>query len=119
MKTQAESTSRLWIELDGDFWGTEALSLAERLPLSELASAKWVVLSLGKVRRIDESGLAMLVRLYSHLRVRGSRLQLVDVPIAVHELLERVGFSRLVSCDNGVDRELAHHTIALGTRVEA
>ena len=116
---QAESKSRLWIELDGDFWGSEALSLAERLPLSELASAKLVVLSLGKVRRIDEAGLAMLVRLYSHLRVRGSRLQLVDVPVAVHELLERVGFSRLVSSENGVDRELAHHTIALGTRVEA
>lgn len=119
MKIQAETTSRLWIELDGDFWGAEALALAERLPLSELASAKLVMLSLGKVRRIDEAGLAMLVRLYSHLRVRGSRLQLVDVPVAVLELLERVGFSRLVSCENDVDCELAHHTIALGTRVEA
>ena len=119
MKLQAESHSRLRIELDGDFGGSEALSLAERLPLSELAGAKLVVLSLAKVRRIDEAGLAMLVRLYSHLRVRGSRLQLVDVPFAVQELLQRVGFSRLVSCDDGENRELAHHTIALGRRVEA
>lgn len=119
MKLQAESHSRLRIELDGDFGGSEALSLAERLPLSELAGAKLVVLSLGKVRRIDEAGLAMLVRLYSHLRVRGSRLQLVDVPVAVQELLQRVGFSRLVSCDDSENRELAHHTIALGGRVEA
>jgi len=49
----------------------------------------------------------------------GSRLQLVDVPVAVQELLERVGFTRLVSCENGVVSELAHHTITLGTRVEA
>ena len=119
MKMQAESHSRLRIELDGDFWGSEALSLAERLPLSELAGAKLVVLSLGKVRRIDEAGLAMLVRLYSHLRVRGSRLQLVDVPVAVQDLLQRVGFSRLVSCEVGKNRELAHHTIALDARVEA
>lgn len=119
MKMSADASDRLWIELDGDFWGTDALSLAERLPLSELAGAKLVVLSLGKVRRIDEAGLAMLVRLYSHLRVRGSRLQLVDVPVAVQHLLDRIGFSRLVSCESGVDRELAHHTIELGARLEA
>lgn len=116
---QAEFHSQLRIELDGDFWGSEALSLAERLPLSEMAGAKLVVLSLGKVRRIDESGLAMLVRLYSHLRVRGSRLQFVDVPVPVHELFQRVGFSRLVSCEVSENRELPHHRIALGARVEA
>jgi len=115
----ADTNERLWIELDGDFWGNDALSLAERLPLSELAGAKLVVLSLGKVRRIDEAGLAMLVRLYSHLRVRGSRLQLVDVPVSVQQLLERIGFSPLVSGENGVDRERAHHTIELGARIEA
>jgi anti-anti-sigma factor len=119
MKMPSDTSDRLWIELDGDFWGNDALSLAARLPLSELAGAKLVVLSLGKVRRIDEAGLAMLVRLYSHLRVRGSRLQLVNVPVAVQQLLERVGFSRLVSCENGGDRELAHHTIELGVRLEA
>jgi anti-anti-sigma factor len=119
MTIQAESRSRLRIELDGDFWGHDALSLADRLPLTELASAKLVVLSLGKVRRIDETGLAMLVRLYSHLRVRGSRLELVDVPVAVQELLERVGFSRLVTCQVGENRELAHHTISLGAGLEA
>ena len=118
MNMPENTSGRLWIDLDGDFWGSEALSLAERLPLSELASAKLVVLSLGKVRCIDEAGLAMLVRLYSHLRVRGSRLQLVDAPVAVQELLERVGFTRLVSCENGAVGELAHHTITLGTRVE-
>lgn len=119
MKVQAESNNRLRIELNGDFWGHDALSLAERLPLSDLASAKCVVLSMEKVCRIDEAGLAMLVRLYSHLRVRGCRLQLVEVPFFVNELLERVGFSHLVSYADGLDRELTHHTIALGQQVEA
>lgn len=119
MKMQPESVGGLRIELDGEFWGESALSLAQRLPLSDLAEAKRVVLSLEKVCRMDEAGLAMLVRLYSHLRVRGTRLELVEVPTFVHELLERVGFSHLVSYAEDFDREPAHHTIALGTRVEA
>lgn len=120
MKLQTETVSRLRIELEGDFWGHDALSLAERLPLSDLAGAKCVVLSLQKVCRIDESGLAMLVRLYSHLRVRGSRLYLVDVPVPVRETLERIGFSHLVSYEDGrFGPELSHHTIALGTQLQA
>jgi len=120
MKRHAETIARLRIELEGDFWGQDALSLAERLPLSELAGAKCVVLSLQKVYRIDESGLAMLVRLYSHLRVRGSRLHLVDVPVSVRETLERIGFSHLVSyADAPFGPELSHHTIALGAQLRA
>jgi len=77
------------------------------------------VLSLEKVCRIDEAGLAMLVRLYSHLRVRGSRLQLADVPVFVHELLERVGLTRLVPYADGLGRDFAHHSIVLKAQVEA
>jgi ABC-type transporter Mla MlaB component len=119
MSVQAEYKSRLRIDVDQDFWGHNALSLAERLPLSDMAGAKCVELSLGQVRRIDEAGLAMLVRLYSQLRVRGSHLQLVDVPVFVHELFERIGFSRLVSYAEVSDREIAHHTIAPNVQLEA
>ncbi len=120
MKLRAETINRLRIELEGDFWGHDALTLAERLPLSDLAGAKCVFLSLEKVYRIDESGLAMLVRLYSHLRIRGTRLHLVDVPVSVQELLERIGFSHLVSnADGFLGRELSRHTIALGAAIEA
>jgi ABC-type transporter Mla MlaB component len=119
MSVQAGYKSRVRVDVDQDFWGHNALSLAERLPLSDIAGAKCVELSLGQVHRIDEAGLAMLVRLYSHLRVRGSHLQLVDVPVFVHELFERVGFSRLVSYANGSDCELAHRTVALNASLEA
>ena len=119
MKIQSEPTSRLRIDLDGAFLGHNALSLAKRLPLSDLADARYVVLSLAKVCHIDEAGLAMLVRLYSHLRVRGCRLEFADVPVFVHELLERVGFTRLVSYADGLDRQFARHTIMLGRQVEA
>ena len=119
MSVQAEYNRPVRIDVGQDFWGHNALSLAERLPLSDIAGAECVELSLGQVRRIDEAGLAMLVRLYSHLRVRGSHLQLVDVPVIVHELLERVGFSRLVSYAEVSHRELAHHTIAPNVELEA
>ena len=119
MKTEAALLNRVRIELGGEFWGPEALSLAERLPISELIGARCVVLSLAKVRRIDEAGLAMLVRLYSQLRVRGSQLEFVDVPSAVLALFERVGFSRLVSCAGGSEAEQVHYSIMLGAQVEA
>ncbi len=119
MKSHAGSIDRLRIELEGDLWGQEALSLAERLPLSELAGASCVVLSFAKVGHIDEAGLAMLVRLYSHLRVRGSELELVHVPAIVSALLERVGFSRLVSYAGDSEAEPVRYSITLGTRVEA
>jgi len=119
MKTRGESIARLRIELSGDLWGHDALSLADRLPLSELTGVKCVVLSLDKVRQIDQAGLAMLVRLYSHLRIRGTELQLIDVPATVHEPLQRVGFTKLVSCVSQIDRAVAHETIAMGAHVEA
>ena len=72
-----------------------------------------VVLSLCKIRRIDESGLAMLVRIYSHLRVRGSNLELAEVPVFVREMLERSGFSRLVSYADGSNPDFAKRTITL------
>lgn len=118
MALQAEHNGRLRIDVEQDFWGHSALSLTERLPLSDIAEAECVELSLGQVRRIDEAGLAILVRLYSHLRVRGSHLELVDVPVFVHELLERVGFRRLVSYAHSSDRELAHPAAALNAQVE-
>jgi anti-anti-sigma factor len=118
MKTQIEVSNHLRIELDGDFWGASALSLAERLPLAELAGAKSVVLSLEKTRHMDQAGLAMLVRLYSQLRVRRCRLQLVDVPPVIHEMLETVGLANLVSLAESHEREPAHHTVALGVRAE-
>ena len=117
MKTEGQRPVRLRIELDGEFWGLEALSLAERLPLCDLAGAECV--SLCKVRSMDEAGLAMLVRFYSNLRVRGTRLELTDVPVFVRELLERAGLSFLVRYSDGSDGDFDRHTIALRTQVKA
>jgi anti-anti-sigma factor len=108
----------LRIDIDGDFWGPHAMTLAERLPLGDLASARSVVLSLEKIRYMDQAGVAMLVRLYSQLRIRGCHLRLVDVPATAHELLERVGLAPLVCLEESIEREPAHHTIALGARAE-
>lgn len=95
--------SRIRIKLQDDLRGLSALSLPERLPVSDLAVAKSVVLSMGDVRHMDQAGVAMLVRLYSQLRVRGSDLMLTDVRVGVRQTLERVGLAGLVSCAGPVE----------------
>ncbi len=92
-----ESLHALRIELGPNFHGRSALSLADQVSLSELSQANRVVLSLAKVEEIDEAGLAMLVRLYSQLRIRGAQLQLEDAPPFVRALLDRIGFGHLIS----------------------
>lgn len=116
MKMEAAPVRRLRIELNGDFWGQDALALAEKFPLSELADVDSVVVSLERVGRIDEAGLAILVRFYSHLRIRGIELQLADVPVSVRELLQRVGFDRLMTYAEGSDSMASQRTIALQVR---
>ena len=113
---EAAPVRRLRIELNGDFWGQDALALAEKFPLSELADVDSVVVSLERVGRIDEAGLAILVRFYSHLRIRGIELQLADVPVSVRELLQRVGFDRLMTYAEGSDSMASQRTIALQVR---
>ena len=113
MEINRDVTRRLRIELEGDLWGRQALALSNQLALSDLGESSCVVLSLCKIRRIDESGLAMLVRIYSHLRVRGSNLELAEVPVFVREMLERSGFSRLVSYADGSNPDYAERTITL------
>jgi anti-anti-sigma factor len=105
MAEQREPTSAVQVEVDGDLLGLSALSLPERLPLVDLASAKRIVLSLRSVRHIDQAGLAMLVRLYSHLRVRGAELELVNVAPQVRQTLERVGLTKLVLVVGGLEPE--------------
>jgi ABC-type transporter Mla MlaB component len=105
MTDARESVHRLRIKLDDDLRGLGALSLPDRLPLKDMAGAKQVVLSLGNVRHLDQAGAAMLVRLYSQLRVRGSELLLADVPLNVRKTLRQVGLSELVPCVGSVPRE--------------
>ena len=118
MQSDIEPNNHLRIELNGDFWGESALGLAEQLPSADLVDAKCVFLSLRQVSHIDQAGLAMLVRLYSHLRVRGIELRLADVPTNVSAVLERVGLSRLVTLGEAPERDVVRHTIVLGARVE-
>jgi anti-anti-sigma factor len=105
MMDQTESSDSVRIEIEGDLLGFSALSLPSRLPLADLAAAKSVLVSMENVRHMDQAGLAMLVRLYSQLRVRGSELLLVDVPGPVLQTLERVGLAGLVSSTSGSGHE--------------
>ena len=113
MKKAGKDTGLLRIELEGEFCGGAALALGDQLSVSDLASAERVVLSLSRVHRIDQAGLAMLVRLYSHVGTQGGRLELVDVPTVIRQVLDRVGFSRLVSYVDGSRDRLQEYNLPI------
>lgn len=124
MADQGEHSTGVQVEVDGDLLGLSALSLPERLPLADLAGAKRIVLSLRNVRHIDQAGLAILVRLYSHLRVRGADLELVNVTAPVRQTLDRVGLTNLVFVVGGLqpdaqtERELVGEVVVQRARRE-
>ena len=63
-----------------DLVGSDATSLAQRLSAAPLDSADSLVLEFDERARLDESGLALLVRLYSHLARSGRKMFLSRVP---------------------------------------
>ena len=116
---QHSLSNTLEITIDGDLRGPSALALAGRLPLGELASADHVVLSLTKVGDVDAAGLAMLVRLYSHLRVRGATLNLVDVQEPCEDLLRRVGLDKLLAAGTTAKPQARRHAVTMPIPVQA
>ena len=94
MATLASQTVEF--EVRGNLCGRQALAMASMLPVTELMTARRVVLSLRGVESADAAGLAVLVRLHSHLRVRGAVLSIVGATRGVSDLLSRVGFADLL-----------------------
>ncbi len=116
---QHSLSNTLEITIDGDLRGPQALSLSDRLPLGEMASADHVVLSLNKVSDVDAAGLAMLVRLYSHLRVRGASLNLVDVQGPCEDLLRRVGLDKLLAAGTTAKPQARRHAVTMPIPAQA
>ena len=116
---QHSLSNALEITIDGDLRGPGALLLSSRLPLGELASADHVVLSLTNVADVDAAGLAMLVRLYSHLRVRGTTLNLVDVQGPCEDLLRRVGLDRLLATAATAKPQARRHAVTMPVPAQA
>ena len=96
MSERSKLENHVRVEIEGDLLGLSALSLQDRLPLADISRAKRVTVSMGNVRHMDQAGLAILVRLYSQLRVRGGDLVLLDVQVPVRKTLERIGLSALI-----------------------
>ncbi len=79
--------------------GAEALNLCHDLQALPIREFHEVEFSLKHVERIDVSGIAALVRLYSNL-VRGGRtLRLTDVPHRVMRVLVRSGLAGVLPVD--------------------
>ena len=56
-----------------------------------------IVLSLAGVEHIDASGIAVLVRLYSHLMNKNKNLVLIGITLPVLELLRQIGLDEVMS----------------------
>ncbi|MCA9561193.1 MAG: STAS domain-containing protein [Myxococcales bacterium] len=76
--------------------GRDALTLPSQLARLPLDDIDEVTLSLRWVGDVDASGVAALVRAFSHLEQLGKRLRLVDVPAHVHDQLRTIGLADLL-----------------------
>jgi anti-anti-sigma factor len=84
------------VELKGALLGEAALGQVQHIERSGTWAAAEIWLSLRHVRAVDAAGLALLVRLYSQLRRRGKRVQIVDASLEVASLLDSVGLTDLL-----------------------
>ena len=72
------------------------MGLCKRLRMLPLEHVTDLELSLHRIDAIDTSGVAALVRLYSHLSRCGKRLTLIDVSERVYACLADIGLSRVI-----------------------
>lgn len=79
-----------------DLTGRRALSLAQELARIPIAEIDALILTLAEVKTIDASGLAVLVRLYSHLMRSKKFLVLKEFSPEVEGILRRVGLESVL-----------------------
>lgn len=84
----------MYFSIPCDLVGTAALSLAPSL--SSLIRPEQVVFSMAAVRAIDASGVALLVRVRSHLARVGGQLSLTELSEPVLRELRRIGLDSLL-----------------------
>ena len=92
MNHQAESH---FYKIPHDLSGQTALVLSEELNSMPVHRIGAMILSLENVKSIDATGLAILVRLYSHMSALGKKLFLADVPRTIQKSLEQLGLDRV------------------------
>lgn len=80
-----------------ELYGSNALRFAEQLGAVSLDHVDGIELSLGRNSRVDVAGLAVLVRVYSHLEATGRELVVRDAPAHVRSQFARIGLSSLLA----------------------
>jgi len=84
--------SDMLVVIEDDLTGLKALSMVEEMDKVPIHRIDRIILSLGNVKRIDATGVAILVRLYSQLIVKGKQLLLTQLTHPVRTTLEEIGF---------------------------
>ncbi len=80
-----------------------ALRFADSLQRIPFQRFDRIVLSLAGVRNIDASGLAVLVRLYSHLMSKKKDLVLTGITLPVLGILNQIGLNEVMSHSQPVE----------------
>lgn len=78
--------------------GKNALHLASELNNMPMNEWNRMYLDCSHVKKIDATGLAVLVRLYSQLCIKGKELMLTDVPQPIQKQLTQHGLWDLFRC---------------------
>ena len=80
-----------------DLSGQTALVISEELSNMPVHRMGTMILSLENVKSIDATGLAILVRLYSHMSSLGKKMFLTDVPQSIKKSMTQLGLDRVLS----------------------
>jgi anti-anti-sigma factor len=98
-------------QLEHDLHGAQALELARELNHFPIHAMDRMVLRMNKVQHLDATGLAILVRLFSHLSARGKHLELDCLTPSIRHFLDQHGLTELF----GLKQEQVSATMEPGT----
>ncbi len=92
-----DSMKLLPIVLKDELTGETAFDFAEGLSLHGFAEYDGIVFQLDDSSSLDVNGLAVMVRIYSHLEQRGKRLYVVGASKSLSRAFSRLGLSRVLN----------------------
>jgi anti-anti-sigma factor len=88
---------RVTLAIETGLMGDASMTLLDHVRALPFGNFDALHMNLKSVGEVDVSGIAVLVRIYSHLRRLGKRLVLTDVSDAVQHRLGAIGLDKVIS----------------------
>lgn len=93
------------IVLEDELTGETAFDFADGLSRFDYSPYDAVVFQLDDASHIDVNGLAVIVRIYSHLKARDKRLYVVGASDELSRAIGRLGLSRVLNAPERARRQ--------------